>query len=548
MANLYRVDEMESLIRTTLEVPSQSHISSVTILQAINDGYKEVASRAFCIENEDTVALVSGNRQVGFSGHRVNAIEYQTTGSSGSGGDFAEAVGPYDASWPMNMVGLTYGEGLYIACGTFGGYTALIFSTTDLVTWTLRNSISGLTGADAKALAYNGSVFCLVGGPSNLSGNTGNIMTSADGITWGNIYPALNFRGFRGICSDGAGTFIAVGDEYAIANVNVLKSTDGAGAVWSNKSFTSSPSGMSGGATAYGNGIYVLVGGSIGITGYAAYSTDGGDTWNNSTMPSTPLYLGAVYWAGTKFIAVGEDGEIVVSTDGVAWTRKTSGTILDLAAVTYNGTEVYVCGEAGGGDAILLKSIDAGDTWVEISNPHNTTLRAATFGGNKVVLIGNVDADGDAYCLKSDYTSLTTSTPIKTLLKVRPETFGHIAIKDYTPQYWCQWGDKVLVEPVPDAAYSLKLYTSDYPTTQLTATTDYPTSLPGEFQPCIVDFACYAIALNLRKWGKASLYYNRYITNLKKRRNNYINRKVDQRRIRSIPNKVVYEGGQPWQH
>ncbi len=76
MAQLYRVDEMESLIRTTLRVPSQEILSSATILNAINDGYKDVSARAFCVERKDTVTTETGNRFVAFNGHRVNFIEY----------------------------------------------------------------------------------------------------------------------------------------------------------------------------------------------------------------------------------------------------------------------------------------------------------------------------------------------------------------------------------------------------------------------------------------------------------------------------------------
>jgi hypothetical protein len=73
---LYRVDAMESLIRTELNEPNQTRITSADILRVLNDGYKEVASRAFCIENEDIAATVSGNRLVSFSGHRVNYVTY----------------------------------------------------------------------------------------------------------------------------------------------------------------------------------------------------------------------------------------------------------------------------------------------------------------------------------------------------------------------------------------------------------------------------------------------------------------------------------------
>jgi len=72
---IYRVDEMESLIRIALNEPSQERITSGDILQAINDGYKEVGTKMFCIEQEDTVYTVAGCRFVPFTGCRVNFVE-----------------------------------------------------------------------------------------------------------------------------------------------------------------------------------------------------------------------------------------------------------------------------------------------------------------------------------------------------------------------------------------------------------------------------------------------------------------------------------------
>ena len=92
--SLYRVDAMESLIRTELNEPNQTRITSADVLRVLNDGYKEVASRAFCIENEDNDVTISGNRLVSFRGHRVNyvthhpditALTLTATPSSGGG-------------------------------------------------------------------------------------------------------------------------------------------------------------------------------------------------------------------------------------------------------------------------------------------------------------------------------------------------------------------------------------------------------------------------------------------------------------------------------
>ena len=137
----------------------------------------------------------------------------------------------------------------------------------------------------------------------------------------------------------------------------------------------------------------------------------------------------------------------------------------------------------------------------------------------------------------------------KGLLKILPETIGHITIDGDIPQYFFQWGGYAVIEPVPGGVFQLKLFVSDYPTGELTATTDYPTSLPDEFQPCVVDFACYVLSIRMKKWRQAARYYNLYINNLKKRKKDYMDRKAERRAIHALPGKVKYEGGNnQWLH
>ncbi|KKR67597.1 MAG: hypothetical protein UU10_C0041G0014 [Parcubacteria group bacterium GW2011_GWF1_40_6] len=78
--SLYDVASMESIVRARLQTPAQANMDSVTILAALNDGYRDVASRAFCIEHEDTAYAVEGNRLVPFIGHRVTFVEYVVVG------------------------------------------------------------------------------------------------------------------------------------------------------------------------------------------------------------------------------------------------------------------------------------------------------------------------------------------------------------------------------------------------------------------------------------------------------------------------------------
>jgi hypothetical protein len=54
------VTEMEAAIRVTLNEPTQTCISSAEVLNALNDGYKDIATKALCVESEATVPIETG--------------------------------------------------------------------------------------------------------------------------------------------------------------------------------------------------------------------------------------------------------------------------------------------------------------------------------------------------------------------------------------------------------------------------------------------------------------------------------------------------------
>jgi hypothetical protein len=65
-------------------------------------------------------------------------------------------------------------------------------------------------------------------------------------------------------------------------------------------------------------------------------------SWTARTSGTTNWLYGVTYGNGL-FVAVGDDGAILTSPDGVTWTRRTSSTINPLYGATYgNGTFVAV--------------------------------------------------------------------------------------------------------------------------------------------------------------------------------------------------------------
>jgi hypothetical protein len=68
---IYSVANIEKLIASDLQCSSELQIPGPDILTAINDGYKEVSSRAFCIEETYDATTAVDSRIIEYSGHKV---------------------------------------------------------------------------------------------------------------------------------------------------------------------------------------------------------------------------------------------------------------------------------------------------------------------------------------------------------------------------------------------------------------------------------------------------------------------------------------------
>jgi hypothetical protein len=153
------------------------------------------------------------------------------------------------------------------------------------------------------------------------------------------------------------------------------------------------------------------------------------------------------------------------------------------------------------------------------------------------------------------------------VIETMPQSFGHNIIDGARPQYWFQWGGYVVLDPVPDAVYSLRLYLAIPPDTQTYAGAFYSqddgfidtdgvfewevppfiTGLPAEFIPSITDFAIYALAIKLKRWGKAVESYNTYVSNLAKRKVEYISHHPESPLMPRVPKVVAVQGGTSWE-
>jgi len=139
------------------------------------------------------------------------------------------------------------------------------------------------------------------------------------------------------------------------------------------------------GVRSYSSGIntlYTYV--AVGNEGTVIRSTDG-NSWSLPIITLANRTLTAVHHNDGVWIAVGEGGQIITSTDdGLTWSLDNTTTTLNLYDVYYAGTWIIV-GQKG---SVYLKS-QSGSSWRRYSVGITDTLRGVAFINNQFVVIGD---------------------------------------------------------------------------------------------------------------------------------------------------------------
>ena len=180
------------------------------------------------------------------------------------------------------------------------------------------------------------------------------------------------------------GVFLAVGGDR---NAMVMRSSDGQ--TWDEDLYQDGTQ-WKGGVT-YGNGRWVAVGG----VGTNIYSDDNGNTWTENSMRLPGVGRDIVFAAG-RFVAVGDNGMIASSPDGLTWTSHMQSHGLTHSSIGYGHGLFVVLGNEWNGagfDTVCLTSTD-GENYTPCG------FSADRFGDVSFVngtLIVSLDSDGYAY-------------------------------------------------------------------------------------------------------------------------------------------------------
>ena len=219
----------------------------------------------------------------------------------------------------------------FVVVGEYG----TVLTSSDGVTWTSQTSG---THNSLYGVVWSGSKFVALGA-------YGTLLTSPNGTVWSPQVSGTT-NNLHGVAWSGS-KFVAVG-----AYGTILTSSDGT--AWTPQ--TSNTLNHLG-RVAWSGLQFVALSGSpydFGSYPYPIHISTDGINWTNipivpsSTFPPSFIWQSSdVIWCGTQFVAVGADGNIFKSGDGVNWSSWVSGTKRFLSTVSCSATQYVVAGKGG---------------------------------------------------------------------------------------------------------------------------------------------------------------------------------------------------------
>ncbi|MCB9638917.1 MAG: hypothetical protein H6728_09245 [Myxococcales bacterium] len=326
------------------------------------------------------IAIRSGAGAVGegpiqFVSKSRNFTLYDAAYDNGYGGSIALVAGSSGtimrstnsgSSWTSiptpttnTLYGISFADNVAIAVGSSG---TILRSTDGGVSWSAVNSPTTSTLYDVAVYETGTSVYTAIA-----VGSSGTILRSTDnGASWSTVTSPTSSILY--------GVSLKSSTAIATGSGGVMIRSTNAGSSWSSVSSSTA-------STLYGVYLYDTSSTAIavGSAGRIVRSTNGGSTWTTVTSPTTST-LRAVSIDFGGAVAVGYTGEILSSRDsGATWTRVASPTTGYLYGVSRNyATSNYI---AAGDYGLVMLSTDYGVTWGPAA-PAVASLRAVTQSGS----------------------------------------------------------------------------------------------------------------------------------------------------------------------
>ncbi|HEV2207549.1 MAG TPA: hypothetical protein VG167_02165 [Verrucomicrobiae bacterium] len=262
--------------------------------------------------------------------------------------------------------GLAYGHGTYVISGNSGK----VLTSTDGMNWTAAYTTNG-TSIRQLALGANG-YYAVSSNPNTYGYNNttvhypGPIFTSLNGLAF---RPSSNapFLPYTGIAFDGS-NYVAVAEQGVL-----YTSTNGVN--WTQRTSNASQHLL---AVARGATRWVAVGAAGTIV-----TSPSGTAWT-LRFSGTGNDLRGVTYGNGLYVAVGVGGDILTSPDGAIWDVQSSETVADLNSVQYLNGQFFAVGANG----TILSSAD-GMTWTPEISGVSRSLIGIAFGNGLYVAAGS---------------------------------------------------------------------------------------------------------------------------------------------------------------
>lgn len=193
------------------------------------------------------------------------------------------------------------------------------------------------------------------------------VFVSTDGKSWTSKY-LYTSRHQKQDISYGNGLFIVVGN-------GVITSLDGGTWTIVGQDMGVNPSGV-----IYAEGNF------IGVGGTSIFSSVDGKSWS-AVDTGNPNYLIGIAFGNGVYVAVGENGTIFTSVDRMSWTERVSGTSNFLRSVTY-GDGTFIVSQDGVAEVLVSRD---GINWTKSKTEIGSEaflVSAGSYGHGLFVLVG----------------------------------------------------------------------------------------------------------------------------------------------------------------
>jgi hypothetical protein len=119
----------------------------------------------------------------------------------------------------------------------------------------------------------------------------------------------------------------------------------------------------------------------------AGRGADAVDNWTASNS-NTSEGLGAVVYAQQTFVAVGANGAIVTSANGINWTPRSSGTTIALNAIAFGSPGFVAVGGYWPVGGAIITSRDGLGGWTAQDPGVVSAFNDVTYGAGQFVAVG----------------------------------------------------------------------------------------------------------------------------------------------------------------